>query len=267
MKLSLAFSPCPNDTFMFHGIATGGLSLRDHEIEVHLHDIETLNELALEGTYDITKMSFHAHLLASHRYRLLNAGAALGFGCGPLLVTARPMSREAVLDGRIAIPGELTTAHLLFRLWAPQARNKVFTTYDRIMAMVASGEVDGGVIIHEGRFLFREAGLHQVVDLGEWWEETTRLPIPLAGIAVRRSLPEGLADEFDDLLRQSIRDARSAGAGCLPYIRQHAQEMDEEILRKHIDTFVNEQSLGLGSDGVAAVARLEEMARRAGVVP
>ena len=267
MKLSLAFSPCPNDTFMFHGVATGKLQLEGCEVEVHLHDIETLNRHALEGTYDITKLSFHAYLFASEQYRLLEAGAALGFGCGPILVSTKPTSPREVLDSRIAIPGELTTAHLLFRLWAPEARDKVFVTYDRVMEMVASGEVDCGVIIHEGRFVFQQAGLQQIVDLGQWWEETTKLAIPLAGIGVRRSLPEGLAGRFDALLRRSILDARANSADALPYIRQHAQEMDEEVLSKHIDTFVNEYSLGLGPDGVAAMARLEEMARSAGVIP
>jgi len=267
LKLTLAFSPCPNDTFMFHGLATGKLELDGHELEVHLHDIETLNRRAVEGIYDITKVSFHAYLLASDRYRLLEAGAALGFGCGPILVAPRPMSMEEVLRSRIAIPGELTTAHLLFRLWAPGARDKVFVTYDRIMEMVASGEVDCGVIIHEGRFVFRDAGLQQVVDLGQWWEETTGLAIPLAGIAVRRGLPEVLAERFDQLLRQSILDARTRRADALPFVRQHAQEMDEEVLSQHIDTFVNDSSLALGPDGVAAVARLEEMARDAGVIP
>ncbi len=267
MKISLAFSPCPNDTFMFHGVATDRQRVEGYEFDVHLHDIETLNRRAIEGAYDITKLSFHAYLLASERYRLLDTGAALGFGCGPILVSTKPMSRRDVLGGRIAIPGELTTAHLLFRLWAPEAHDKVFVTYDRIMDMVASGEVDCGVIIHEGRFVFEDAGLRAVVDLGQWWEETTQLAVPLGGIAIRRSLPEDLADRFDELVRRSILDARSGDADVLPFIRQHAQEMDEDVLTRHIDTFVNESSLGLGPDGVAAVTRLEEMARDAGVIP
>ena len=251
---------------MFHDLATGRLRLPDCELDVHLHDVETLNRHALDGTYDITKLSFHAYLLVRDRYRLLNSGAALGFGCGPLVVAARELGRDDLPACRIAIPGELTTAHLLLRLWAPAAADRVFTTYDQIMPMIARGEADCGVIIHEGRFVYERAGLHRIVDLGEWWEQTTHLPIPLGGIAMRNALPETLADDFDALLRQSIVSARANPRAALPYVRLHAQEMDDDVLEKHIETFVNEHSLDLGDDGRAAVAKLEEMAGDAGVI-
>ncbi len=265
MKLTLAFSPCPNNTFMFHGIAEGRLTLPGCDIEVHLHDIETLNQLALDGVYDITKVSFHALMLANEKYRLLNAGAALGFGCGPLVVAAQAMTGDEVASGRVAVPGEHTTANLLFSLWAPEARDKVFVGYERIMDMVASGETASGVIIHEGRFVFQNSGLHRVVDLGAWWEEQTGLPIPLGGIAIRKTVPEKIAVNFEELLKKSILDSRSGSVETLPFIKEHAQEMDEEVLAKHIETFVNEYSLDLGPEGAAAVTKLEEMARKAGV--
>ncbi len=179
MKLTLAYSPCPNDTFMFRDLAEGAESLEGHDIEVHLHDVETLNSMALESTYDISKVSFAAWLRVDARYELLRAGAALGFGCGPLVVSRRALQHDDLAQCRIAVPGELTTAHLLLRLWAPQARDKVFVPYDRIIPLVAGGAADCGVIIHEGRFVYPQAGLKCLVDLGEWWERETKLPVTL----------------------------------------------------------------------------------------
>jgi len=255
---------------MFHDLATGRLRLPDYRLDVHLHDIETLNRHALDSKYDITKLSFHAYLLVRDSYRLLKSGAALGFGCGPVVVAAHTLCRDDLPGCRIAIPGELTTAHLLFRLWegriAPGAADRIFTTYDQIMPMIARGEADCGIIIHEGRFVYERAGLHRIVDLGEWWEQTTHLPIPLGGIAMRKSLPETLADDFDVLLRQSIASARANPQAALPYVRHHAQEISDDVLEKHIETFVNQHSLDLGDDGRAAVAKLEEMAIDAGVI-
>ncbi len=266
MKTTLAFSPCPNDTYMFNALATGLIRVPGCELDIHLHDIETLNENALVGKYHFTKISFFAYLKAASRYRLLDTGAALGYGCGPLVVAPQPLDVKALSTTRIALPGEMTTAHLLFSLWAPQAQNKVFVPYDRIIKMVADGRVDCGVIIHEGRFVFEEAGLLQIEDLGSWWEEKTELPIPLGGIVARKDLPESIVEEFNSALQASIHRAKTNSAEPLAFVRKHAQEMDEEVLQKHIETFVNEQSLGLDAKGFAAIDTLDKMAKEAGVI-
>jgi len=262
MKLSLACSPCPNDTFMFHGLASGKMPVEGCELEVHLHDIETLNRLALRGTYAVTKLSFGAWMLARRHYRLLNAGAAMGFGCGPLIVSGggRELSRDDLRNCRIAVPGELTTAHLLLRLWAPHAGNKVFLRYDKIIPAVLAGEADCGVIIHESRFTYERDGLRKIVDLGEWWEQTTRLPVPLAAIGVRQDVPAQVASSLEDALRRSIADARANPAAPMEFARRHAREMDDDVLREHIRTFVNDYSLAPGPDARAATETLIRMA-------
>ena len=266
MKLSVAYSPCPNDTFMFHGVAAGAVCRGGIQPEVHLADVETLNRLAMEGRYDVTKLSFHAYLLVRERYELCAAGAALGFGCGPVLVAARDIGRDEIPRCRIAVPGELTTAHLLLRLWAPQAREKLFVRYDRVMDLVAAGRADVGAVIHEGRFTYRQAGLRLVADLGQWWQEQTALPIPLGGIAVRRSLGAELCREVEAMLRESIEAALARPERTREYMRQHAREMDEAVLAEHVQTFVNDYSLDLGEEGRRAVAKLEELARAAGII-
>lgn len=265
--VNLAISPCPNDTFIFCGIATGRLRLDDVDFRVFHHDVETLNQAALEGLYDITKLSFHAWLRVKERYALLETGAALGYGCGPLLVASREMAPSELSSCRVAVPGELTTAHLLLRLHSPGATNKVFVRYDEIVPMVRSGEVDCGVIIHEDRFAYAAFGLHLLVDLGAWWEEKTGAPIPLGCIAMRRELADTLAGPFDELVRRSIAFSREDMAPALPYIREHARQMDGAVLEQHIATFVNESSMDLGEDGRRAVAALERLARDAGVIP
>jgi 1,4-dihydroxy-6-naphthoate synthase len=266
VNFSVAYSPCPNDTFMFHDLATGAVTLPGHTVEVHLHDVETLNRLAMEATYDVTKLSFHAWLLVQEEYELLSVGAALGTDCGPVVVAAKELAREDLAGARIAVPGELTTAHLLLRLWAPEASNKLFTRYDRIMDLVASDEVDAGVLIHEGRFVYDRAGLKRVADLGQWWREQTNLPIPLGCIAARKSLGESTVREFEALLKRGIEHSLARPEGTLDYVRQHAQEMDEAVLAEHIRTFVNDYSLDIGDDGRAAVAELQRRAREAGVI-
>jgi len=251
---------------MFHGVASGRLRLPAAEAEVHLHDVETLNRLAMSGTFDVTKASFHAYLLVREAYQLLPVAAALGFGCGPLVVTKGEIERDDLPHCRIAVPGELTTAHLLLRLWAPEAGDKVFVPYDRVMGMVANGTADAGVIIHEGRFVYEREGLKRLVDLGAWWEQQTSLPIPLGCILARRGLGDDLIREIETLLRESIANAIAHPEATYGYVREHAQEIDDDVLDKHIKTFVNEYSLDLGESGRAAVAKLETMAREAGVI-
>lgn len=267
MNLSMAYSPCPNDTSMFYDIATGSLAHQGYAVSVHLHDVETLNQLALKATYDITKISFHTYLLVRQHYHLLNAGAALGFGCGPLLVSRHPMSPAEVAASRIAIPGELTTAHLLLRLWAPEAKRKQFVTYDRVLDLLQSGEADCGVLIHESRFVYQKAGLACIADLGQWWEQQTGQPIPLGGMVARKSLGSSTLSELESLLRQAIIRSRNHPETSAGYVREHARERDEAVMNKHINMFVTDFSVDLGEAGHKAIAVLETLARKAGVIP
>ncbi|OGV71251.1 MAG: hypothetical protein A3K19_18975 [Lentisphaerae bacterium RIFOXYB12_FULL_65_16] len=266
LKLSMAYSPCPNDTFMFHDVAAGDWSRAGYDVTVHLHDIETLNRMALDGVYDITKVSFHAYLRVRAEYQLLNAGAALGFGCGPLLVARRPLDPAELPRCRVAVPGELTTAHLLLRLWAPDIRQKLFVTYDQVLDLVRTGEVDCGLLIHESRFVYRDAGLSCVVDLGQWWETQTGQPIPLGCVVARKRFGVPVLAELERLLQAAIRHSRACPAGTAGYVREHAREKDASVQRQHIDMFVTDFSLDLGESGRAAVAALETMARQARVI-
>jgi 1,4-dihydroxy-6-naphthoate synthase len=231
-----------------------------------LYDVETLNDLAFDEDLDITKLSFYAWLKVKNRYKLLNNGAAMGFGCGPVVI-ARPNCKPAELNhSRIVLPGQWTTAHLLFRLWSPDADRRQFVPYDRIFQMLRSEEADFGVIIHESRFTFESEGFVQIVDLGSWWEEETGLPIPLGGIAAKKGLGEDLIKQIDATVKKSIERANTCPEKTFPYIRQHAQEMDETVLQSHIQTFVNEFSLDLPEKGHLAIAALEKMAKKAGVL-
>ncbi|MDP6525468.1 MAG: 1,4-dihydroxy-6-naphthoate synthase [Kiritimatiellia bacterium] len=264
--LSLAYSPCPNDTFMFSHIADGTLDLAGMEITTHLDDVETLNRMALEGVFDVSKISFHAYFHVKDRYRLLNHGAALGFGCGPIVVSREKMSREGIKNAVIAVPGEMTTGHLLLKLWLPDPGNVSFVSYDRILPMLLSGKADAGVIIHESRFVYEQMGMYCVEDLGQWWEEKTGLPIPLGAIVARRTLGEELIERVDGMLKTSIQLAQTCPEATMPYVHAHAQEMSEKVLTDHIGMFVNDFSLDLGIEGRRAVETLERMARDSGVI-
>ncbi len=265
--LTIAYSPCPNDTFMFHDLALGRLRLPGHDLQVHLHDVETLNRLALDATYDVTKVSMATWLKVRQEYELLSAGAAVAWGAGPVLVAKRDLSRADLPRCRVAVPGELTTAHVLLRLWAPEMTNRVFVPYDQVLPLVVSGQADCGVLIHEGRFVYQQHGLRLLVDLGQWWEQETHLPIPLGGIVARRRLGEPTVRQFEALLRQAIENSLAHPEATRAYVRRHAQELDAETLDKHVKLFVNEFSLDLGDTGRAAVARLEELAAQAGLLP
>jgi 1,4-dihydroxy-6-naphthoate synthase len=266
MNLSMAYSPCPNDTSMFHDVAAGLLADAGYEISVHLHDVETLNQLALNATFDITKISFYTYLLVRQHYQLLNSGAALGFGCGPLLVSRSPVAPVDITRCRIAIPGKLTTAHLLLQLWAPEARQKIFVPYDRVMDLLRTGEADCGILIHESRFVYQQAGLTCIADLGQWWEQQTGQPIPLGCIVARKTLGNTVISEVERLLRQSIIHSRAHPEESAQYVREHAREIDEVVMKQHIDMFVTDFSVDLGETGHKAIAVLESMARKAGVI-
>jgi len=270
--LSLAYSPCPNDTYIF-AAWTRGLLAGAPPVDVVLDDVEALNEAARAGRFELTKVSYGAIPYLLERYRILRAGGALGRGCGPLVI-AKPGpagSVPALADfkphARIAIPGPMTTAYLLLRLALGRPIDAVVMRFDAIVDAVANGEVDAGLIIHESRFTYARSGLVQVADLGAWWESETGNPIPLGAILVRRDVPERTAREIDETIRRSLAFARNDEAAVAPYVREHAFEMDEEVMRAHIGLYVNDYSLDLGADGVAAIENLFELAAAARLIP
>ena len=267
MELNFAYSPCPNDTYTFFGIAAKQVALDGHAIKVCHHDIESLNRFAFSGRYEITKLSFHAWLLLGDRYRLLKAGNALGYGCGPLLVSRQPVRRADLTGLRIVLPSEHTTAHLLFRLYCPEAEQRTFTTYDRIFGELRAGQADCGVVIHESRFLYEKEGLCKVCDLGKWWEETTQSPVPLGAVAVRSDVPPELDAALEGLIRKSLLLARSDPALTRSYVRKMACEMDEAVIEKHIQAFVNDFTMEIGAQGMRAIEQLKALAGSAGIVP
>jgi 1,4-dihydroxy-6-naphthoate synthase len=267
-RLTLGFSPCPNDTFIFHGLVHGqSCDCSPAFSEASLADVETLNDWALAGRLDVTKLSFHALGLVLDRYVLLMAGSALGRGCGPLLVAREKFLPSALPRLTIAIPGRFTTAALLLRMYSPVPLSTRVMRFDQIMPAVAAGEVDAGVIIHESRFTFQQHGLLLLQDLGLWWEQETGFPIPLGGIAARRSLGREKILAIDRRIRESVSSAQAAPESAMPYIRQHAQELDETVIRDHIGLYVNPFSLDLGEEGVAAVREFLKRGRQLDVFP
>jgi 1,4-dihydroxy-6-naphthoate synthase len=269
MKLSLGFSSCPNDCFIFDAIINRRIDLEGFEFSVRMADVEALNTAAFANGIDVTKLSFHAYAYCIGNYVLLDAGSALGRNCGPLLIAARPIALAEVASGslRIAIPGNFTTANFLLGLAFPDARNKTEVLFSEIEAAVLDGQFDAGLIIHENRFTYEAKGLKKIIDLGEFWEETTGAPIPLGGIVIRRSLPLEVQRAVNRILRRSVEYAFANPKASLPYVREHAQEMSEEVIYKHIDLYVNQFSLDLGGDGRRAVEVLFERAAATGVIP
>jgi 1,4-dihydroxy-6-naphthoate synthase len=266
--LTLAYSPCPNDTYIFAAL-TNGLIENAPKVRVQLEDIENLNNSALKADYELTKVSYGAIPLLMEDYRILRAGGALGRGCGPLLIT-RPecgTRLEDFADRLIAIPGERTTAFMLLRLAMNTRPQTLALRFDRIVRAVADGTVDAGLIIHESRFTYQQEGLVNVVDLGDWWETQTGMPIPLGAILARRDLSDEQAREINDAVVRSLRFARGDESAIMPYVREHATEMHEEVMRKHIDLYVNGFSEDVGEDGIAAVNELFARAHDAGIIP
>lgn len=251
-EVTFGFSPCPNDTFAFHALVHG---LVETPVPVRpvLLDIEELNQSAQNGAFELTKLSFGAFPSVGDRYRLLRSGAALGRGVGPLVVTREATSLTDAAASRIAIPGYDTTAFLLLRLAAPELGEVVELRYDRILDAVARGEVDAGLIIHESRFTYADHGLVAVADLGEWWEAETGLPIPLAGICVRSDLDRETVARLERAVRASVEYAFSEPAASRAYVREHSQELSDEVCDAHIRLYVNEFSLDLGDEGLAAI--------------
>ncbi len=265
--LSLGYSPCPNDTFIFYALVHGRVGIPGFGFRERLEDVETLNALALAAALDLTKVSYHALGHLRRDYALLRSGGALGRGCGPLVVARQPLSMDALRGRRIAVPGRFTTANLLLQLYGEgfgEIRNLPF---DRIMAAVSSGDVDAGVIIHESRFTYRQHGLVEVCDLGAWWERETGHPIPLGGILARRSLGCDTISRIDAALRAGVEYAFRHPEEPRAYIRSHAQELDDRVIAQHIELYVNDFSLGLGAEGEAAVAELLRRAEARGLIP
>lgn len=258
MNLSIGFSPCPNDTFIFDALVHGLIDTEGISFTPSLEDVQTLNESAMSGQLDITKLSFGVLPRVLHYYKLLHAGSALGQGVGPLLIAKENLDNAAVNQQVVAIPGENTTAHLLFSLKYPAAKNKVFLRYDAIEDFVLTGQ-GLGVIIHENRFTYEARGLKKICDLGDYWEQQNHVPIPLGGIVIRKNFEKGLQQKVNRLIRKSIDHAFSRYPVLSPYVKEHAQEMSEAVMRKHIDLYVNNYSLDLTEPGRAAVMRLMEV--------
>ncbi len=265
--LTLGFSPCPNDTFIFHALIKGLVKSRGLAFKEQLHDVEQLNQLALTAALDVTKVSFHLYGHIRDKYTLLPAGAALGRGCGPLLISRAPCAIKSLSNKPVALPGRYTTAALLLRLFAPELGNLVYMPFDRIMPAVAAGEVSAGVIIHEARFTFKGYGLQQLVDLGEWWETDSGCPIPLGGIVAKTSLGTEVINSLGSLIAASIDYAFTNPLESRQYISEHAQELSSDVCAAHIGLYVNDFSRDLGSEGRRAVAVLMERGEKAGLLP
>jgi len=260
MLLTLGFSPCPNDTFIFDALVNQKIDTQGLSFEVVLEDVQTLNQWAIEGKLDVSKISYGVLPLVLNQYKVLNSGGALGNGVGPLLITKDPsMGLKDIDKLSIAIPGKNTTAHLLFSLAYPNAINKSFHVFHEIEDLVLSGTVDAGVIIHENRFTYQQKGLHKLIDLGHYWEEQTGLPIPLGGIVAHNRLIDTVAIQVDELIRKSVEYAFAHYPHITSYVKMHSQEMSEEVMKQHIDLYVNNFSLELGSKGKTAVHKLLEV--------
>ncbi len=258
-SLSLGMSPCPNDTFMFHAMLHGLVDTGELAFAPAIHDIDELNHKAFCSELEVTKLSFFAYLQAKDRYELLDSGAALGYGCGPLLVSRAPIPNLA--NARIAVPGMQTTALMLLRLWNPAITNITPIRFDRILPAVQQGEFDAGLIIHESRFVFQQYECQSLVDLGEWWESRTRLPIPLGCIAIRRD-SETIRHKaaVESQIRHSIEFALQNPSVSRPYVKSLARETEDSVIDRHIGLYVNEFSRSLGATGWQAVRKIEAMA-------
>ncbi len=265
--LTLGYSPCPNDTFIFYALIHGRIPAPGFTVKERLEDVETLNRLALERRLDLTKVSYHAFGHLRDHYALLRSGGALGRGCGPLVIAPQVTDMMQLRGRRIAVPGRLTTANLLLQLYGAGYDDLLVLPFDRIMPALQNGEADAGVIIHESRFTFRNAGFHEVLDLGAWWETDTGLPIPLGGILARRDLGSDTIAAVDRALRASLAYAWQHPGETRAYIKQHAQELDDQVIDAHIGLYVNDFSLDLGPEGLMAIETLFSRAEARGLMP
>ncbi len=267
MKLTLGFSPCPNDTFIFDAMVNGRIDTEGLEFDYHLADVEELNKMAFEPRLDITKISCHAYAYASSFYFILDSGSALGYGNGPLLVARKETSAESLDKMRIAIPGKYTTANLLLSIAWPEAVNRKEYLFSDIPDAILSGEADAGLIIHETRFTYRDRGLVKIADMGDFWEKLTGLPIPLGMIVIRRTVNEAAALKVNRILRRSIEYAMKDPLASSGFVASNAREHDKRVLDNHIGLFVNSFSVELGRNGRSAISELYRIASEKKVIP
>jgi 1,4-dihydroxy-6-naphthoate synthase len=272
MKLTLGFSPCPNDTFIFDALIHHKIDTEGLEFEVFFDDVETLNHKVFRAQPDICKISYHAYAYAIENYVLLNSGSALGFGVGPLLISENStLNFENILEQsqnlKVAIPGKYTTANFLLGLALPKLTNKVLASFSEIEGMVLRKDTDLGLIIHENRFTYQDKGLHKIIDLGEFWKEKTSCPIPLGGIVINRKINTETQHKVDRVLRKSVEYAFKNPKSGIDFIKSHAQEMDESVMFKHIELYVNKYSINLGKDGRKAIQTLFDQAVKSGIIP
>jgi 1,4-dihydroxy-6-naphthoate synthase len=266
MKLTLGFSPCPNDTFIFDAMVNGKIDTKGIDFECVLEDVETLNRGAEAGKLDITKLSYNTFLHVVNDYALLHSGSALGNGVGPMLIAKQALDLADIDKYKIAIPGINTTANLLLTLAFPQARDKTALVFSEIEAAVLNGTYDAGLIIHESRFTYAQKGLVKLIDLGDWWEQATGAAIPLGGIVARRSFNKELCATIDSIIKESVQYSWNNYPELAPFVKEHSQEMEEEVMRKHINLYVNDYTTDLGETGRKAINTLFEKAKQAGLV-
>jgi 1,4-dihydroxy-6-naphthoate synthase len=273
MRLSLGFSPCPNDTFIFDDMVNKDHPGSDLQFDFEMEDVETLNQWALEGKLDITKISYSAFLHLTDTYQLLDSGSALGRGVGPLLITTKEKYASItdvqafMRQAKIAIPGKYTTANLLLSLAFPEAKNKTEVLFSNIEAEVLNGTYDAGLIIHESRFTYADRGLEKLMDCGEWWEQTTGAAIPLGGIIIKKDLPETVKQEVQQMISDSVAKSWERYPELSAFVQDNAQEMEEEVMRKHINLYVNQYTTSLDTEGAAAIETLFKRAFEAGIIP
>jgi len=267
MRLTLGFSPCPNDTFIFDAMVHGRIDTEGLEFDYFLTDVEELNLKALTSEVDITKISYYAFAYVAKNYLILDAGSALGHRNGPLLISKRRIGISELPKLRIAIPGKYTTANLLFSIAWPEVKNKTEYLFSKIEDALLADEVDAGLIIHETRFTYYRRGLHKLADMGEYWETLTGLPIPLGAIVIKRNIPDDIAQKVNRVVRRSLEYAYKDSFASYDFVSGNAREMDSTIMNNHIKLFVNEYTLNLGLKGREAILELFRMAGEKGVIP
>jgi 1,4-dihydroxy-6-naphthoate synthase len=267
MRYSIGFSPCPNDTFIFDAMLHGKVDTEGLEFEVFMEDVEALNRRAFAGELAITKLSYHAFAHLTEQYTLLDAGSALGNNCGPLLIAKKPLTEAEVNAARIAIPGKMTTANFLLSMAFPAAKNKTEVLFSDVEDAVLENRADAGLIIHENRFTYQQKGLVKIMDLGEHWEQTTGLPIPLGGIVVQRSLPAEDQAKINRVMRRSVEYAFAHPSEVMPFVRAHAQAMDDAVMQAHIDLYVSQFTVDLGTRGRAAILEMFRIAEAQQIIP
>lgn len=265
-KLTLGFSPCPNDCFIFDALVHGKIDTKGLEFDVRLDDVETLNRWALKAELDVTKLSYHAYAYCLKNYILLKSGSALGFNCGPILVSKKPLEKNKFRLNTVAIPGKYTTANFLLSLAFPQLSNKIEYLFSDIENAVLNDEVDAGLIIHENRFTYETKGLYKIMDLGEYWDNFIKAPIPLGGICIKRTKDKELQQLVSELIKQSVNYAFENPDSSMPYVRAHAQEMSDKVMKQHIQLYVNTFSQELGDIGTKAVELLFNKAVETGLI-